>query len=261
MNLINKLRSWALPFFVGLIYLFLYIPVIVLIVFSFNKSASAYSWTGFTWDWYGRLFANKEIWLSLLNSLIVGGSAVILSIVMATLLVWGFYFKHEKWIKTFYAIMMVPDIVIAVGLLIFFTFFSVPFGLTTLIAGHTLLGLGLAVPIIYSRFKDLDYQIVEASLNLGASHWQTFIKVILPFLHSALISCGVSVFILSFDDFLISFFCAGSTTQTLSLYIFAVIKAGVVPIVNALSALILFICAFFVILFSVLKINTSRPKL
>ena len=195
MKLIKKLNSYLLPFYVGLIYFFLYIPVIVLVVFSFNKSSISYSWTGFTFDWYVKLFQTTQIWLALSNSIIVGTCAVLFSTIMGTLIVWGWSVKHKYFITVFYSTMMIPDVVIAVGLLIFFTFFSVPLGLTTLIAGHTLIGLGLVVPIVYSRFIQLDYQVIEASLNLGASEWQTFIKVILPFKANSLISLEVIDFV------------------------------------------------------------------
>lgn len=255
----NKLNKILLPTFVGLVYLFLYLPIFILILFSFNKSPIAYSWAGFTLDWYYKLFETKEIWYSLLNSLIVGLSATFLSLTMGTLFVWGVRFHYFTYF--FYLTMMIPDVVIAAGLLIFFTLISIPLGFTTLIAGHTLLGLGLVVPIVYSRFSELDNQIIEASLNLGATEWQTFVKVIVPFLRPALSSAALSVFILSFDDFLISFFCAGATSQTLSLYIFSIISSGVSPIINALSTLILLFSSVLIVIISYLKIKLDRPTL
>ena len=259
-NLFISLRKLALPFFVMLVYLFLYIPIIVLVMFSFNESASGYAWTGFTFDWYHKLFQSKEIWIAFINSMIVATSAVVLSVTMGVLIVWGLSDRFYYLISMFYSTMMIPDIVIAVGLLVFFDFLSIPLGLTTLIVGHTLLGLGFVVPTIYSRFLELDYQTVEASLDLGATEWQTFMRVILPFLTPAIISSALSVFILSFDDFLVSFFCSGSSSQTLSLYIFAMIRAGLSPVINALSTLILISSIILVAFFSLVKINPERPK-
>lgn len=260
-NILNTIRSFALPCFVWLVYLFLYLPIIVLVIFSFNESGASYIWKGFTLEWYYKLFQSKEIWLAFVNSLIVAFSAVILSITMGVLLVWGLSDKFYYLISMFYTTMMIPDVVIAVGLLVFFDFLSVPLGLTTLIVGHTLLGLGFVVPTIYSRFLELDYQIIEASMDLGASEWQTFVNIILPFLYPALMSSALSVFILSLDDFLVSFFCSGSSSQTLSLYIFAMIRSGLSPIINALSTLILIVSIILVIFFSYIKIKPERQKI
>ncbi len=199
--------------------------------------------------------------MAFINSLIVAFSAVILSVTMGVLLVWGLTDRYYYLISSFYSTMMIPDIVIAVGLLVFFNVFNVPLGLNTLIVGHTLLGLGFVVPTIYSRFLEMDYQLVEASLDLGATEWQTFTHVILPFLSPAIFSSALSVLILSLDDFLVSFFCSGSSSQTLSLYIFAMIRTGLSPIINALSTLILIISIVLVAFFSFIKINPERRKL
>ena len=155
----------------------------------------------------------------------------------------------------FYANLAVPEIVMAVGLLSFFYFFSVPFGLTTLIAGHTLIGLGYVVPMLHARVSDLDYRLTEASLDLGATQIQTFFNVTLPLLLPAMVGAGLLVFVISFDDFLIAFFCAGATEQTLPLYIFSLIRAGSAPVINALSTLLLVVSSLLVLLFSSLRVK------
>jgi len=261
MNIINRLKKIALPSFVALIFLFLYIPVFIIVLFSFNKSPLAYTWTGFTFDWYRQLFAQKQIWICLLNSIIVAGSAVFLSITAGTFFIWGLVSRYNGLMSLFYATMMIPDVMIAASLLTFFTFFSVPLGFPSLIVGHTLIGLGLAVPIIYSRFVEIDNQIIEASMNLGATQWQTFKKIILPFLKPSMLSAAISVIILSLDDFVISFFCAGADSQTLSLYIFSIIRTGASPVINALSTLILLFSTLFVLFVRLFKIRTERLKL
>jgi spermidine/putrescine transport system permease protein len=251
-------RSFWVPSFLGLIYAFLYLPIIVLITFSFNSSSSNYSWSGFTFDWYRQLLNSTEIWDPFCNSMIIGTSAVFLSILFALMFIWSLNWGYSKMFTIFYSTMLLPDIVIAVGLLIIFSFFAVPLGLTTLIAGHTLLGLGFAVPLIYSRYQELDQQVIEASLDLGASNGQTFRKIVIPFLRPAIISSMLSVFVLSLDDFLVSFFCAGSASKTLSLYIYAMVRAGVSPIINALSTVILIGSSILVLIFSFLRIRMER---
>jgi len=124
-----------------------------------------------------------------------------------------------------------------------------------LIVGHTLLGLGYVIPIVHSRFIELDESLIEASYDLGATQRQTFFRVVLPLLMPALIASGLLVFIISLDDFIISFFCAGASVQTLPLYIFAVIRTGASPMINALSTIMLICSSFFVVLLSFLHIK------
>jgi spermidine/putrescine transport system permease protein len=237
-------------------YTFLYAPIVVLIIFSFNSVAFPYRWVEFSTHWYQELFQSTEIWQVTKNSLIVASASSILSMILALLFV--FYGTQSRLRSSgflFYINLMVPEIILALGLLILFTYCSVPFGLTTLICGHTVLGLGFAVPMISARFSEVDYSVIEASLDLGASLNQTFFRVIIPILIPALIAAGLLVFIISLDDFLISFFCAGSTAQTLSLYIFAMIRTGISPTINALSTILLLISSTVVLLFSFLQVK------
>jgi len=108
---------------------------------------------------------------------------------------------------------------------------------------------------VYSRFIELDQSLIEASYDLGATQRQTFFSIVLPLLMPALISAGLLVFIISLDDFIISFFCAGASVQTLPLYIFGVIRTGASPMINALSTIMLLFSSFFVLLFSFLHIR------
>jgi len=134
----------------------------------------------------------------------------------------------------------------------------VPLGTTTLIVGHTLLGLGYVIPILHARFVELDISLIEASYDLGATQKQTFFSIVLPLLRPALIASGLLVFIISLDDFIISFFCAGASIQTLPLYIFALIRTGASPMVNALSTILLIVSSLLVFLFSFLQIKKIR---
>lgn len=246
------------PFAVVGLYLFLYLPIIVLVLFSFNSNEFTYEWQGFTTRWYHELFASVEIWDALRNSLIVAGSSVFLSVTLGVLLV--FYSAHTVFRKAFllfYGNLAVPEIVLAVGMLSLFSFVSIPLGLTSLIAGHTLLGLGYVVPMVYSRFVELNERFTEASLDLGATQGQTLTKIILPLLSPALLAAGLLVFIISFDDFVISFFCSGSATQTLPMYIFSMIRAGSSPVVSALSTMLLLVSGILVLIFSSLQVRRS----
>ncbi len=154
-----------------------------------------------------------------------------------------------KFLNLFYGNLVIPETVLAVGLLGFFTLVSIPLGLITLILAHTVLGLGFVIPIIYARFVELDYRMTEASLVLGATPVQTFFKVTLPLLRPSLFVAGLLIFIISFDDFVLSYFCAGSTSQTLSLYILSMLRSGISPMVNALSAVLVLFSSILVLLF------------
>ncbi len=250
------LSSLLLPCWVFGVYLFLYIPLFVLILFSFNKVEFPYRWVGFSWRWYHELFNSSEIWQAAFHSFIVGICAVFLSLLIGLLFVlWNAQQKSDRLLTFFYSNLIVPEIVLTVGLLSFFVFFNVPLGLMTVIIGHSLLGLGYTIPILHASFSALDKKMIEASLDLGATYQQTFFKVIVPALMPSILAAGLLVFILSLDDFLIAFFCAGSSAQTLPLYIFAMIRSGVSPIVNALATIMLVVSSILVIAFCSLQIR------
>ncbi len=240
---------------VAAIYLFLYVPILVLLVFSFNSEGFPSPWKSFTLKWYVELFESVYLWKAFGNSLIVAVFSTMISLAIGVLLI--FYAAQGgrvgKYLALFYGNLIIPETVLAVSLLTFFTMISVPLGLTTLIVAHTVLGLGFVIPIVYARFLELDYNLTEASLVLGASPIQTFFKVTLPLLTPSLIATALLVFIISFDDFILSYFTAGSSSQTLSLYILSMLRSGVSPVVNALSALLLFLSSLLVLLFFSLK--------
>lgn len=229
----------ALPIFVCCVYLFLYAPIFVLVLYSFNKGGFPDAWQGFSLHWYSDLFHSEEIWRAFHNSIIVASVSSLLSVSMSVMFIHGLRKYKRDIIGIFYSNALIPDIVLAVGMLSIFSYFLIPLGLTTLIAGHTLLGLGFAMPIIKGRYDELDKSLIEASFDLGASMRYTFFHVIVPFLYPALLVAFLLSIIISFDDFLISFFCSGSSVQTLSLYIFSMIRSGISPVVNALSTIML----------------------
>lgn len=247
---------YAMPLFIAGIFCFLYIPIVVLVLFSFNDSAFPYVWKGFTVRWYRELWDSVEVWDALKNSLIVAFSTVMLSLTMGVLMVlYGAHNFLSRLLVLFYGSLAVPEVVLAISLLGFFSLCAVPFGLTTLIAAHTLVGLGYVVPIIQARYEELDYALVEASMDLGATQSQTYRRIIIPLLSPALFAAALLVFIISFDDFVLSFFCSGASTQTLPMYIFSVIRSGTTPVVNALSTMLLVISGLLVLLFSSLNIK------
>lgn len=250
-------RIW-LPTIVLITYLFLYIPIIILVVFSFNNAPFPAPWKEFSTRWYEELWDSRDLWDAFYNSLTVALSTTFLSLTMAiTIMYYQTYnSKIKNFMFLFYGNLIIPEIFLAIGLLSFLSFLFIPLGIPTLIIGHTLLGLGYVVPIVYTRFSELDYRLTEASLDLGATHSQTFFKITLPLLVPSLVAAGLLVFIISFDDFLLSFFCAGNSAQTLSLYIFGMIRSGASPIINALSTFLLALSSLLVIIFCWLNVKT-----
>ncbi|MFH1644625.1 MAG: ABC transporter permease [bacterium] len=243
------------PLFVFLGYLFLYVPMLVMVLFSFNSSHSGASWTGFSFKWYVKLLHTPEMLNSLYVSLIVALCSTLLSIFIGTFLVFA-----SRWWKSFflfgifYSNLILPDIVLAICILSVFAFLNIPLGYGSLIAGHTLIGLGFVIPIVRARFIELDPVLTEASLDLGATYLQTFRKVILPLLMPSLIASSLLVFTISLDDFLIAFFCSSPSVQTLSVYIFSMVRAGVDPSINAISTILLVVSSLFVLLLSGFKV-------
>lgn len=236
-------------------YLFLYLPIVVLLVFSFNSERFPAPWKEFSWKWYQELFSSSYLWNSFLNSFLVASFATGISLLLGIFLI--FYVaqggKIKRYLALYYGNLVIPETVLAVALLGFFTLSAIPLGLTTLVLAHTVLGLGYVVPIIYARYQELDKRMTEASLDLGATPLQTFFKVTLPLLLPSLIATGLLVFIISFDDFILSYFCAGSSSQTLSLYIMSMLRTGISPVVNALSSVLLVLSAVLALTFFSLK--------
>lgn len=250
-------KSFILPSFVGLTYFFLYLPIFVLIFLSFNSVDSSLGWESFSLHWYTELFESGEIWEALQNSLIVASSAVFLSVVMSISLVfYGSRTALGKYFPLFYGSLVIPEVVLAVGLLSIFGLLHVPLGFTTIIVAHTLIGLGYVIPIVHSQYMALDYRLTEASLDLGATHAQTFFKIILPLLTPALVAASLLVFIISLDDFILAFFCSGASIETLPVLIYSVIRSGSTPMINALSTIMLLVSSVLVLIFCSLRTKT-----
>jgi len=254
-----KAKTWkqlVLPTFMVALFFFLYLPIVILIIFSFNKAGSSYHWEGFSGIWYVQLFHSIEVWHALENSLVIAISAVVLSLTMAVALTY-FGRRMARFNFLFYGTLAIPEVVMAVGLIGFFSLFFLSFGYLTLIVGHTLLGLGYAVPMIQARFNELDKLLEEASLDLGASRLQTFFWITLPLLSPAIVAAALLIFVISFDDFVIAFFCAGASTQTLPLYIFSIVRIGGSPMINALSTLLLCFSSLLILIIALLRVRKN----
>lgn len=256
----TRLGRVAALFLVVGTYLFLYIPIVVLTLFSFNKGKFPAPWTGFTLHWYRELWLATDLIEAFKTSLIVASVATVLSLTMGILLI--FYLMHggaraRKMLSIFYVNLVIPEVVLAVGLLSLFSFFQVELGLRTLIIAHTVLAMGYVVPTLYQKYCTIEPYLIDVSLDLGATMWQTFRRVILPLVKPSVVAAGLLVFVISFDDFVISYFCSGGSSQTLSLSIFAMLRSGISPVVNALSTLLLAASSVLVMLFCYYNVRSK----
>jgi spermidine/putrescine transport system permease protein len=234
--------SWQV-IFVGVMFFYMYLPIFVLTFYSFNQSRYSAGWQGFTLEWYQKLFEDTRILTALKNSLIVGLTAVLISAVIGTLMAVGlarFRFPGKSLYQGIaYLPLIVPDIAIAVSTLVFLAAVAIPLSLWTIVAAHVVFCLSYVALVVSTRLADLDPNLEEAALDLGATPVQAFIQVLLPELMPGIVSGCLLAFVLSMDDFLISSFTAGSGATTLPMEIFSRIRTGVKPDINALSVILI----------------------
>lgn len=228
-----------------LIYAFLYVPMIILIVFSFNKSRVNAVWTGFTFSWYLKLFKNKEVLAALKNTLTVAFASTAISTIFGTLTAYGMYkykFKGKNILDgLLYIPVVIPEIVLGIALLAFFSILRIPLGLKTLIIAHATFGIPFVVIVVKSRIAGFDGALEEAAADLGATQFKTFTNITLPLIAPGIVAGALLSFTLSLDDVITSFFVAGPKSTTLPLKIFSMVKFGVSPEINALSTLMLIV--------------------
>lgn len=233
-----------LSWFTGLGYLFLYLPICVLIAFSFNTSRFSVVWQEFTLEWYVKLIQDPLVLDALKNSVIVAVVAMILSTIIGTLTAYGLYRHRFRGKTVFDGILFLPivtpEIVVGISLVIFFVLIHFNLGLKTIIIAHVAFDIPFVMLIVRARLQGMDRSLEEAAMDLGADEWTTFFKVTIPQLLPGIVAAALLAFTLSFDDFVITFFVAGVGSTTLPLKIYSMVRLGVSPKINALSALIVF---------------------
>ncbi len=235
-------RSWL-----ALGYAFLYLPILALVVFSFNDSPVPNVWRGFTLHWYAALADDTELiaglWLSLRIALATACSSVVLGTLAALALV-----RHRRFRgRTLFAGMLsaplvMPEVIVGLSLLLMLVAVQRAFGfpergLATIWLGHLLLGMAYATVVIQARLKDLNPQLDEAAMDLGARPGQVFWLITLPLMAQALLSAWLLTFTLSLDDVVLSAFLSGPGATTMPLVIFSRARLGLSPSVNAIAAL------------------------
>lgn len=260
----DKKKNLLSKIYAALVYGFLYLPILVLVVFSFNKSKLNATWSGFTLDWYKSLLNNAQILEALKNSLIIAFVSTFFAVVIGTLAAIGMYrykFKGKKVMEgLLYIPVVIPEIVMGISMLAFFSLLNLEAGLLTLILAHITFCIAYVIVVVRARLDGFDIALEEAALDLGATPWQTLTKVTLPVISPGIIAGGLLAFTLSLDDVIISFFASGPDSNTLPLKIFSMVKFGVTPEINALSTVMMVFTLSMVLIAEGIRRNALKNK-
>ncbi|MCJ8171074.1 extracellular solute-binding protein [Clostridium botulinum] len=260
----KKNKSLLSKIYATLVYAFLYLPIIVLIVFSFNKSKLNATFTGFTLDWYKNLINNTQILEALKNSLVIAFISTFFAVIIGTLAAIGMYrykFKGKGAMEgLLYIPVVIPEIVMGISMLAFFSSLNLPAGIITLILAHITFCISYVIIVVRARLDGFDAALEEAAQDLGATPWQTLTKVTLPVIAPGIISGALLAFTLSLDDVIISFFAAGPDSNTLPLKIFSMVKFGVTPEINALSTVMMVFTLSMVVIAEGIRRNMLKNK-
>ncbi len=248
----------------GLIFLFLYAPIVVLIVFSFNDSRSRSVWHGFSLRWYEELFRDDEILNALIVTLTVAVIATIAATVIGTAAAVGIHGMNSKLRRVMMAVnnipMVNPEIVTGIALLLMFAFiyrttglFQLGYG--TLLISHIAFCIPYVVLQVMPKLRQMNPHMYEAALDLGCRPVSAFFKVMLPEIMPGVVTGALMAFTMSLDDFVISLFTSGSSAQNLSVTIYSMVKRRVTPEINALSTLM-----FGAVLILLILVNVSQIR-
>jgi spermidine/putrescine transport system permease protein len=235
------LGAWTVFFFI-----FLYLPIVVLIFYSFNANRMVMNWGGFGFDWYLKAFNNDDIQNAVWNSLIVATVATILATAIATIgalvLARGGNFRGKTLSLGLITLpLMVPEIVTAVAVLIFFSAIGINWGLGNVIIAHITFCIPFAFMPIRARLEGMDTSLEQAARDLYASEWETFRFVTVPLLMPGIVAGAMLSFVISMDDFIITLMVGGAGSTTLPVYIYSMIRRGLTPEINAVSTVLLFV--------------------
>lgn len=230
---------------------FLYTPIVTLMVFSFNSNPiTKLPLTGFTFDWYHKALNNPDLMHSLWNSIVVGIAAVAICLVIGIPTAFALD-RYDFPGKTAFRRLVIlpitlPGLITGISMLTFFRSVGVDLSLLTVVAGHGTALTAIVVTNLFARLQRFDRRIEEASADLGARPWQTFLHVTLPNIRSSLIGSSLIAFTLSFDEIPVTFFLTGRQ-NTLPMYIWSVIRRGITPEINAIGTIIVCVSIVFIL--------------
>jgi spermidine/putrescine transport system permease protein len=235
--------------YLSLVLIFMYAPIAVLIIFSFNESRSRANWTGFTLNWYVELFRDQRILNALSTTFTIALFSTLIAIVLGTAAAIGINAMKPAGKRAVMSVNNIPvvnpDIVMGVSLMILYVFVfrffvsGLELGYATLLMAHLSFNTSYVVLSVLPKLRQIDKNVYEAALDLGATPFQGFVKVVVPEIMPGIMTGALLAFTMSIDDFVVSFFTSGSGVENLSMVIYSMTKRGINPKINAISTLML----------------------
>lgn len=246
--------------YIGILLGLMYLPIVLVIIYSFNASRASAVWDGFSLHWYGELFRDRSMFEALRNSIILALLSSFSAGIIGTLAASGMARVKLRGSKVMEYLstlpIMIPEIILGMVFLVFFSLLGLPFGMVTLVIAHTAFCIPYVYLMVKARLAGLDKSYVEAAKDLGAGEVRAFYDVTLPLILPAIVSSMLLSFAMSFDDVIISVFVTGVNTNTLPIKIYSQIKTGVTPKTNALCTLLFGVT----VLLGLLSAWMGRPR-
>ena len=250
--------------YIALIFIFLYAPMVVLIVLSFNKSKSRAKWGGFTFQWYTKLLSDSSIMEALVTTLMLAVLSALISTFIGTIAAIAITSLKKGTRTLMMGITNIPmlnaEIVTGISLMLLFIFFNVKFGFTTILLAHITFNIPYVILSVMPRIKQLNPSAYEAAMDLGASPFKAFFKVVFPDILPGVFSGLLMAFTMSIDDFIITHFTKGAGVDTLSTKIYSQVRKGIDPKMYALSSLIFVTVLVLLILINILPGSGKKAK-
>ncbi len=251
--MLSKLENFIKKFYLILIFIFLYAPIVTLMIFSFNNSKSMSHWGGFSLKWYSSLFQNNRLMSALYYTILIAVISSVISTIVGTFTAIGINKIKKGSFKTIllninYLPVLNPDIVTGIALMSLFIFFNFEFGFITMLLAHITFSIPYVILSVLPKLKQMPDNVEEAALDLGATEFYTIRKIILPQIKPGIISGFLMAFTMSVDDFVISFFTNGPGVSNLSIEIYSMARRGIKPEINALSTIMFIVVLLLLII-------------
>lgn len=261
-----KKNSKLSGIYLGIVFFLMYLPIGIVVVFSFNESKLPVKFSGFSLQWYEKLFQNSAMLEALGNSLILGILSCLISAVIGTLGAVGLARIHwrSRGILEYISILplMIPEIILGMVLMAFFYMLGLPFGMLTLLLGHTVFCVPYILMEVKASLAGMDPSLEEAARDLGAGPFRAFWDITLPLIMPAVMSGSLLAFAMSMDDVVISIFVNGPRLSTLPIKVYTQLKTGVTPEINALCTIMLAVTFLVIFLYGLLgKIGGGSKRL
>ena len=239
--MVSRLENFIKRFYLFIIFLFLYTPIITLMVFSFNNSKTMGKWSGFTLKWYEQLFSNQRLMSALYYTILIALLASVIATIVGTISAIAISQMKGKLkaliLNINYLPVLNPDIVTGIALMSLFIFLNFNFGFTTMLLAHITFDIPYVILSVLPKMRQLPENTLDAAADLGATPLYTLWKVIIPQIKPGILSGFLMAFTMSIDDFVISFFTTGPGVTNLSIEIYSMARRGIKPEINALSTL------------------------